>query len=205
MRASDARRCFVVGCLFALLLSAAGCRSSSRETGGPLRDEAGNRTMATAPVRRGQFHVLGLFVPKNKGNRRCDPRERGAEQAEQHPRLGDALRRRPPPESWVHDRLGTRLAPARLPGEDPPGPGVPDPEWSVRRILIGARSLPSFRVAYRVGDRNFKTTYLQGMGLRVVRDLPWAESSASFSAFRTEAGNIGGSSAARSVLARVTR
>lgn len=31
---------------------------------------------------------------------------------------------------------------------------------------------------------------MQGLGLRVVRDLPWPESSASFPAFQTEAHNI---------------
>jgi hypothetical protein len=51
--------------------------------------------------------------------------------------------------------------------------------------------MPAFRLRYRVGDRHFETTYRQGMGLRLERDLPWLESSASFSSFQTAAGNIG--------------
>jgi hypothetical protein len=154
--------------------------------------------MVGGQVGRGQFHVFGLSVPRNTGSEdaileRVEPAHsrdiRGLEMrygAVRMPNRGcqiGSARGWPP--------LGCR-------GKIRPVRGFRIPSGAYGAILVGARSqelgqwsIPSFRVRYLVADRQYEATFRQGMDLQVVRALPWAESSASFSSFQTEAHNIG--------------
>jgi hypothetical protein len=198
VRASDARWWFVGGLVVLLAsLIVAGCMDDS-PGGGPLGDTSEGGSRFSAPVKRGQFLVVGVITQKNNGGQdavleEVEPREpdwaRGLEMRYAVVPADNRGCRVGVMRDWPPLGCASRMRPVQ---------GFRVATGGRALILVGARSqelgrwsIPSFRVAYRVGDRNFETAYSQGMGLRVVRDLPWAESSASFSAFRTEAGNIG--------------
>jgi hypothetical protein len=154
--------------------------------------------MVTGPVMRDQFHVFGLWVPKNTGSDEAV--------------LESVVPSNPSSSRGLEMRYGAIRVPNRgcqigsargwpplgCRGRIRPVKGFHVPSGARAQILIGARShelgrwsVHAFRVRYHVGDRHFDATYEQGMGLHVVRDLPWADSSASFSSFQTESDNIG--------------
>jgi hypothetical protein len=185
-----------VGVILGLLLLVAACRGDSLSEG-PLRETSGGHSWSSAPVKVGQFLVTGVTTPKNESGHevvleRLEPVDdavaRGLElrYAAVDPRSRTcrvgALRDWPP--------LGCR-------GETRPVNGFRVPEGEAALILVGARaqrtgrwSLLDFRLRYRIGGHHYATSYGQGMKLRVVRKMRGAKSSASFSSFRTETGNI---------------
>ena len=64
-------------------------------------------------------------------------------------------------------------------------------------ILVGVRanhpgrwSVLDFRLRYRMGDHSYEASYGQGLKIRVVPTMRGAQSSAAFSSFRTETGNV---------------
>jgi len=178
----------------ALMLVAAGC---SKVSDGPLRDTSGIGSWSSAPVKVGQFLVITVIVPRNASGHeavleRLEPvhsaSTRGLEMRYAAVRnvgrcRAGAARDWPP--------LGCR-------GELEPVNGFRVGTGEHALILVGARSqtvgrwwIPDFRLHYRIGDRRYETSYAQGMKVRVVRRLGYAESSASFSSFVTQARNIG--------------
>lgn len=197
MSVSDARRCFVNGLVVLLSsLILTGCLDDS-PAGGPLADTSEGGSGSSAPVKRGQFLVVGVVTQRNEGSEdavleEVEPREpgwaRGLEMryavvpAVSRCRVG-ALR------DWPPLGCATRLRPVR---------GFRVPRGGRALILAGARSqrlgrwsIPAFRLRYHVGSRRYETSYSQGLTLRVVPQPAWAHSSASFSSFQTEARNIG--------------
>jgi len=196
---ADARINFLAALVVVLLgFAGAGCLGGSeRQSGGPLREPGDGESWSSAPVKAGQFLVVGLAVPRNASEHeavleRVEPSDRASARGlelryaavrsgSRHCTIG-AMRDWPP--------LGCR-------GELEPVNGFRVRAGERAMILVGARSqslgrwpLLQFRLRYHVGDDRYETKYGQGMKLRVVPRLSFAESSASFSSFQTAAHNI---------------
>jgi hypothetical protein len=189
---------FAGGLLALVALIATGCLDRSHRTDGPLNDRTGNEYRVSGPVKRGQFFVLGLFVPKNESGQevvleRLEPADPG---------LANALEMRY--SAVLLQARGCRVGAARdwpplgCRGKLRPVDGFRIPDGTETQILVGARSqqlgtwsIPAFRLRYRAGDRGYETTYREGMKLQVVRGLGFARRSASFASFETAAHNIG--------------
>jgi hypothetical protein len=186
-----------IGCVVAVvLLVATGCQHE-RQSGGPLQDSSRTRSVTSAPVKRGQFFVIGVMVPPSASRESALLESLGP--ADPETAQGLELRY-----AVVVSSRGCRVGAARnwpplgcvtkmraVKGFRVPGHGVAELLVGARSQRIGRWTIPAFRLHYRVGDRRYKTTYYQGMEPRVVRRLKSAEASAAFSSFRTEDGTIG--------------
>lgn len=121
--------------------------------------------MVTGPVKRGQFHVLGVVVPKNKGSDEAileslEPSNpssiRGLEMRYGAVRFPSGRCRVGSARGWPPLGCSGKIRPVR---------GFRIPSGAYGAVLVGARSqelgrwtIPAFRVRYRVGDGHFETT-----------------------------------------------
>ncbi len=154
--------------MFALLLAA--CGSGADE--GPLAQEPGNSSYATAPAKTGQTVSFGLWLPVNPGPEAI---LRSVEPADPTEAKGLELRY-----SAVRPDSGCNVG--ALYGWPPHGcegdlvalDGFHVPEGTHGGILVGAQApelgrwlVHAFRVRYEVGGRTFEDVYSQGIGLNV--------------------------------------
>jgi hypothetical protein len=175
VRASDARR-FGGLLLTLVVLAGAGCRDGSLRVGGPLSEPTDNSTMNTAAVKRGQFLVVGVFVPNHGSDRdvvleRLEPVDPGQTQSLE---MRYAALRIPSPGCQIGAARG--WLPSGCVSKIKPVNGFRVRRGADTEILVGARSqhpgswsIEAFSLVYRVGDRRYQTTYAQGMTVRVVR------------------------------------
>jgi hypothetical protein len=139
---------------------------------GPLAQEPGNSSYATAPAKTGQVVSFGLWLPRNPGREAIIESIAPADPAEAKGLLLRYAAVEPNSDCKVGALYG--WPPKGCEGDLVPLKGFHVQEGKAAGIMVGAEAskpgrwlVHAFRVRYEIGRTTFEDVYAQGVGLKV--------------------------------------